>query len=264
VRFIGKNEYLSFEEIDVRWLNRFISYLQKSGLKANTVNFYTRILRAVYNRAWKESVPGANPLSPFRNITINNVKTVKRAIDNNSIQLIAHAQIENNAKLELSRDLFLFSYYSRGMSFVDMAFLKSSNISDDAIYYSRSKTGQPLRIKIVEPLQQLINKYSNNGEYILPILRSGSKSLYTRYRSGLKRHNHCLKLLSESLNLPVPLTSYVARHSWATIARKNGIPVSVISEGLGQSSEKITYTYLAALDPSVLDAANEHISHLCM
>lgn len=264
VRFLGKDECLSFDDINVRWLNRFISYLQKSGLKANTVNFYLRILRAVYNRAWKEGISGANPLSPFRNITMGSVKTVKRAICKDSIQLIARTKIENNIQLELSRDLFLFSYYTRGMSFVDMAFLKYSNISDNAIYYTRNKTGQPLRVKIVEPLRQLINKYRNNGKYVLPILSSGSKSLYTRYRSGLKRHNHFLKLLSESLHLPVPLTSYVARHSWATIAKKSGIPVSVISEGLGHSNEKITYTYLAELDPSVIDTANDCVTNLIL
>ena len=262
VRFLGKDECLSFGDIDVRWLNRFISYLQKSELKANTINFYLRILRAVYNRAFKEGISGTNPLSPFRNITMGSVKTVKRAICKDSIQLIARAKIENNAQLELSRDLFLFSYYTRGMSFVDMAFLKYSNISDNTIYYTRSKTGQPLRVKIVEPLRKLINKYRNNGKYILPILNSGSKSLYTRYRSGLKRHNHFLKILSENLNLPVPLTSYVARHSWATIAKKSGIPVSVISESLGHSNEKITYTYLAELDPSVIDTANDCVTDL--
>jgi integrase len=264
IRFMGKNEFMNFEEMNVRWLNHFINYLQKSGLKTNTVNFYIRILRAIYNRAWKENIPGTNSLSPFKKITMSNIKTVKRAIDRSSIQLISRAKLEDNAQLELARDLFLFSYHSRGMAFVDMAFLKSSNISDNAIYYYRSKTGQPLRIKIVEPLKLLIDKYKNDGEYILPILRTESNSLYTSYRSGLKRHNHYLKLLSNRLNLPVPLTSYVARHSWATIARKNGIPVSVISEGLGHSSENITYTYLAALDPSVLDAANERISLLCL
>jgi hypothetical protein len=190
MRFIGKNEYLSFEDINVRWLNHFISFLQKSGLKTNTINFYIRILRAVYNRAWKENVPGTQSQSPFKKIVLNSVKTAKRAIDRNALQLIARAKIKNNAQLELARDLFLFSYHSRGMSFVDMAFLKPSDISDDAIYYSRCKTGQPFRIKIVEPLRLIINKYRNNGEYLLPILNFGNASLYTRYRSGLKRHNH--------------------------------------------------------------------------
>jgi len=260
LRFIGNDECLSFGEINVRWLNRFVSHLQKSGLKTNTVTFYLRILRAVYNKAYKEGVAGASYISPFKSLTISSAKTAKRAINKDTIQQMSEIKIENNYRLELSRNLFLFSYFSRGMPFVDMAFLKNTDICNDVIYYCRAKTGQPLRIKIVEPLRQIIKKYNNEGEYVLPILSSGSKSMYIQYRSSLKRYNRSLKELSDSLKLQVPLTSYVARHSWATIAKRSGIPVSVISEALGHSSEKTTYTYLAALDPSVIDAANDSIS----
>ncbi len=262
-RFLVNDLVFCFEDISVKWINGFISSLHKSGLKTNTVNFYLRILRAVYNRASKEGVEGARVVSPFRNITLSSVKTVKRAIDVESIQQIAKASLEDKSRLELSRDLFLFSFYSRGMSFVDMAYLKYKNISNNTIYYFRSKTGQPLQIKIVAPLKRLMDKYHNDGEYVLPILGPGSKSLYNQYRNGLRRYNNHLKHLSTSLKLSVPLTSYVSRHSWATIAKRNGVPVSVISEGLGHSSEKITYTYLAALDPSVLDAANSLVTNLC-
>ena len=260
LRFLGNDEGLSFEEINTRWLNLFICFLQKSGLKANTVTLYLRILRAIYNRAYKEGIAGASALSPFRGITLSSAKTAKRAIDKTAIQQISEINLKNRSNLELSRDLFLFSYFSRGMPFVDMAFLKKSDMIGDVIYYSRAKTGQPLRIKIVEPLRLLIEKYKNDGEYVLPILHSGSKSLYNQYRHRLKQHNRCLKDLSESLKLPGSLTSYVARHSWATIARKSGVPVAVISEALGHSSEKTTYAYLAALDPSVIDAANDSMS----
>ena len=262
IRFLGQDKHICFSDITVKWLNDFISWLNVSGLKANTVNFYLRILRAVYNRASNEGISGIDPLSPFHKITLGSVKTVKRAIDSDSINRIVDAKIENNHQLELSRDLFLFSFYSRGMSFVDMAFLKYSNISDGVIYFFRHKTKQPMQVRIVEPLLKLIEKYQNEGEYLLPILSSGSKSLYKQYRSALKRYNNQLKILSSTLNLKTSLTSYVARHSWATLARKSGISVAVISEGLGHSTEKITYTYLAALNPSVIDSANEIIANL--
>jgi site-specific recombinase XerD len=262
IRFLGEDKYFCFSEITVKWLNKFISWLHKANLKANTVNFYLRILRAVYNRALNEGISGVNPLSAFRKISFGSVKTMKRAIGSDSINRIVNAKVDYDRRLELSRDLFLFSFYSRGMSFVDMAFLKYSNISDGTIYYLRSKTKQPIQVKVVEPLQELIEKYHNEGEYVLPILNSGSKSLYNQYRSGLRRYNNNLKSLSCALHIKTPLTSYVARHSWATLARNSGIPVSVISEGLGHSTEKITYTYLTALDPSVIDSANEMISNL--
>ncbi len=262
IRFLGEEKYFCFSDITVLWLNDFISWLYKSGLKINSVNFYLRILRAVYNRASNEGVLGVSCCSPFRKITLGNVKTVKRAVGGDSINRIVDAKIAHDCRLELSRDLFLFSFYSRGMSFVDMAFLKYSNIANGTIYYFRSKTKQPIQVRIVEPLRKLIEKYRNEGEYVLPILSSESKSLYNEYRNGLKRYNSYLKSLSSLLELEVPLTSYVARHSWATLARESGVPVSVISEGLGHSTEKITYTYLAALNPSVIDSANDKIASL--
>jgi len=262
LRYLKKNECLSFEDISVRWLNNFVSHLHSSGLKPNTVNFYLRILRAVYNRAYKEEVPGAHFISPFRKIQIGAVRTAKRAVSKECILQIARERTLNDERLSLARDLFLFSFYSRGMPFVDMAFLRYSDISGDTIRYTRRKTGQPLNVMMEEPLRCLVEKYRNEGEYVLPILKSGSKMLYVQYQNALRRYNRQLGNLSSELHLPVPLTSYVARHSWATIARSNGIPVSVISEGLGHSSEKITYTYLAALDPSVLNAANRRVTDL--
>jgi len=262
LRYLGQNEHLSFEDISPRWLNGFVSHLHQCDLKPNTINFYLRILRAVYNRAWREEVPGAHFISPFRKVHIGTVRTAKRAVSKECILQIAKEREINDKRLEMARDLFLFSFYSRGMPFVDMAFLKYSNISGNTIHYIRHKTGQALNVMMEAPLRHLVEKYRNEGEYVLPILKSGSKALYKQYQSALRRYNRQLASLSSKLNLPAPLTSYVARHSWATIARSSGIPVSVISEGLGHSSEKITYTYLAALDPSVINAANRRITNL--
>lgn len=262
VRFVGEKEDLCFSDITVPWLNRFIGSLQKASLKENTVNFYCRVLRAVYNRAYNEGIVGTEYDSPFRKVSLGNARTVKRAIDGESIKQIVHARVGCNRHLEMARDLFLFSFYSCGMSFVDMACLEYKDIVNDVIYYTRRKTGQPLRVKIVPQLEEIIEKYRNEGQYILPILNTGSKSLYDQYRNELRKFNNHLKQLSSLLKLERPLTSYVARHSWATLAHKNGAPVSIISESLGHSSEKVTYTYLDALDPVAIDEVNEKLSYL--
>lgn len=262
IKFVGEDEMLCFDEITVKWLNSFIGWLQREKLAQNTINFYCRILRAVYNRACNEGVNGVSCESPFKKVTFNSVKTTKRAIDGITIKKIVNAKIDNNKRLELTRDVFLFSFYTRGMSFVDMAYLKYINIDGDMINYSRSKTGQPLKVRIVPPLRTIIEKYKNDSEYVLPILKSRSRSLYNQYRCGLRKFNNQLKQLSLELKLQLPLTSYVARHSWATLARKSGAPVSIISESLGHSSEKITYTYLAALDQSVVDSVNQRLSDI--
>ncbi|MBP1593188.1 MAG: Tyrosine type site-specific recombinase [Bacteroidetes bacterium] len=264
MEFVNNDETFSFNDISVRWLHDFIASLQKKRLKLNSIKFYIHILRAVYNRANSEGIFGASSNSPFRKIVFGTIKTEKRAITRDLIIKITHAQVDFDKKLEFSRDLFLFSFYCRGMSFVDMAYLRYSNIYHNTIYYSRSKTKQLLKIKIVDPLRRLIEKYRNDSEFILPILTSYSESHYKQYRSGLRRFNNNLKSLSEFLSLSTPLTSYVARHSWATLAKNSGIPVAVISEGLGHYSEKTTYTYLASFDTSIIDSANKKVVSLCV
>ncbi len=266
VRFIGEDELFSFKDITEKWVNSFMCFLRRSGLKTNTVNFYLRILRAVYNKACKEGIESPPAFSPFQDICMSNVKTRKIAVDKSIIQKIARMELGTDLRKELARDLFLFSFYCRGMPFVDMAYLTYDNIVNGYICYSRHKTGQPLKVKITGLLQQLIDKYKNEGEYVLPILKNRklpSSQLYRQYKNRLRQYNKTLKSISNSLNLHIPLSSYVSRHSWATLARENGIPVSVISEGMGHSSEKTTYAYLSALNPSHVDKANEKVINNC-
>jgi len=263
IAFQNGGEKLLFSNINVQWLNQFMSSLAKECVRPNTIAFYLRMLRAVYNRASKEGVAGLSAVSPFNSIQIKTTKTSKRAIDLISMQRIADTKFEKSKKLEFARDLFMFSYYCRGMPFVDIVNLKWENVTDTEIRYVRRKTKQPLSIRMTEPIYQLLEKYRSESELIFPILKNSEGSLYKQYRSALKLHNRHLKELGGSLDLQSPLTSYVARHSWATMAKRSGVPVSVISEGLGHSSEKITYTYLAALDRSVIDDANDSISNLC-
>lgn len=262
IRFPLLKENFCFCDLNVRWINNFIAYLKKEGLKENTISFYCRVLRAVYNRAYNEGIVGANGDSPFNRVSFSSVKTVKRAIKGEYIKKIANAKLSFDYRLERARDFFLFSFYCRGMSFIDMAYLRYENIMGDVIYYKRKKTGQPLRVKIVSELQKIIDKYKNDGPYLLPVIVDKNKSSYMQYRNELRKFNNYLKKLSVHLNLGYNLTSYVARHSWATLARDSGAPVSVISESLGHNSEKVTYTYLAALDPALVDSVNEKIS--CM
>lgn len=267
IRFSENSKELFFKDITEKWVTDFRFFLRYSGLMSNTVNFYLRILRAVYNKACKEEIAGTSLISPFRNISISNVKTRKIAVNKSVIRKIAEMDTKNNPPQEFARDLFLFSFYCRGMPFVDMAYLTENNIIDGYICYARHKTGQPLSIKITQPLWALINKYKKEGEYILPILGCEEMSAfrqYQKYKNRLRQYNRMLKSISKLLKLDTPLTSYVARHSWATMARENGIPVSLISESMGHSSEKTTYAYLKALDPSRIDDANDKVINDCL
>lgn len=173
---------------------------------------------------------------------------------------MASLNLTQKPHLEIARDLYLFSFFSRGMPFVDVVFLKKP---EDGIDYNRRKTKQWLRISVTAQLESLIKKYDNHSAYVFPILKdNSSRALYEQYRLALGRTNRNLKVLGKMLGLKTTLTTYVARHSWATAAKNTGAPISVISEGLGHTSESMTQTYLKEFDQSILDEMNQKVSNL--
>ncbi|MEG1794131.1 MAG: site-specific integrase [Rikenellaceae bacterium] len=259
--FLGA-KHPTFDDIDQKFVSDFEAFLKYEGAKGNTVNFYMRIIKAVYNRAFSEGVI-IEDKRPFKLIHLCSVKTTKRAITKDIIKKIADLDLSNKPSIEMARDIFLFSFFTRGMPFVDCAFLTYANIVNGNIIYLRHKTNQKLQIKIEDPISRIIEKYRSSDCYILPIIDAKNpRDPYLQYRTMLRSHNKRLKIIGEMVGLDTLLSSYVARHSWATIAKYQGIPVSVISEGLGHSSEKTTYTYLAAFDDKVINDANETIIKL--
>ena len=152
------------------------------------------------------------------------------------------------------------SFYLRGMSFVDMAYLKKSDLQDGSITYRRRKTGQQLIIGWEPEMQMILDKYPENStDYLLPIITNQATDARSTYRSKGYNINRNLKKIAEMISVAIPLTLYVARHSWASVAKAKGIPISVISEGMGHDSEATTQIYLASLDASVVDRANNII-----
>lgn len=160
-------------------------------------------------------------------------------------------------EIEHARDIFILSFMLRGMSFVDMAFLKKSDLRNGYVTYRRRKTGQQLVIEWTPDMQAILDKYpKSETEYLLPIIRNPNSIALYAYRNAGYSINRHLRTIATSLELPIPLTMYVARHSWASAAKAKGIPISVISEGMGHDSELTTQIYLASLDTSVVDRAN--------
>jgi integrase len=216
----------------------------------------------VYNKAVRQRL--VVQTNPFANVYTGVDVTKKRAVQPQILSKISKLDLSNKPALQFARDLFLFSFYVRGMAFVDMAFLKKSSISSNVLYYTRRKTGQRLSVKIEYCMQVIIDRYNvAESEYIFPILKSDiySKS-YQQYRKAVNRYNANLKKLSKYAELDVSLTSYVARHSWATIAQNSNVPISVISAALGHTTEQTTRIYLSAIDNSKIDEANSRIISL--
>lgn len=257
-RFIG-NRRVKFRDIDFTFVKDYENYLYATGVVSNTVSFYLRNLRTIYNMAYNKDIE-VSPNTPFRKIKIRYTKTVKRTLKREVLEKIAKLDLSDNIPLMEARDIFMFSFYTRGMSFVDMINLKHTDIEDNTIYYVRNKTHQQMQVGITEPLRRLIDKYNVDDTYVLPFInRCDNASVYKRYQSAYGNIYRNLKIIADMVGINTPLTTYVARHSWATLAKESGASVCAISEGLGHTTEKTTVIYLKEFDRKVVDGINEKL-----
>lgn len=171
--------------------------------------------------------------------------------------------LTHSAPLAFSRDMFIFSYCTRGMAFVDIAYLKKEDVSGGILSYVRHKTGQRLTVRIEPLIEEIIERYEplvHNSPYLFPIITSNDpEEAFRQYQTALGYHNRKLKKLGKLTGENLHLSSYTARHSWATVARKHNVPLSVISAGMGHTSEKTTLIYLDSVENSLIDKANEEI-----
>ena len=254
-----RNKKLTFNNFNEQLIADYNTYLISKGLMRNSISFYMRNLRAIYNKAVKQKIVKKKEL--FSEVYTGIDKTRKRAVDERLISKLYNLKLDNNDVLSLTRDIFIFSYCMRGMSFVDIAYLKKTDISNGVISYCRRKTGQLMNVRIESCMQCIINKYKENtSEYIFPIIKSDDKGeAYKQYRSGINIYNRNLGILSDMIGSGCKLSSYTARHSWATAARKHDVPISVISAGMGHSSETTTQIYLKSIEDDVVDRANAEI-----
>ncbi len=252
----NRGEDLSLKSITAELMASYESYLHNiRGISRNSSSFYMRILRALYNRAVANGM--VKDSSPFKYVYTGVDKTKKRALSLKAMKKIVSLDLAGRPRMEFARDLFMFSFYTRGMSFVDMSYLKKSDLKNGMLSYRRLKTGQQLYIKWEKCMQSFIDKWgTGTGNYLLPIITEAGKNERVQYQSALSVTNALLKRIGEECSLSVPLTTYVARHSWASIAKCKNVPLSIISEGMGHDSEKTTQIYLASLETSVVDKAN--------
>lgn len=256
-RFCGKNDVL-LEDVNSDLMVRYENFLKTAGVCPNTTSYYMRGLRAIYNRAVEKELTMQR--SPFKHVYTGIDKTIKRAVSLNIFRQIRDLDLTLSPAMDFARDIFMFSFYTRGMSFIDMAFLKKKDLRNGILSYRRQKTGQQLSIKWEKPMQEIINKYDiANTPYLLPIIKNMDVDARRQYKSTAHLVNDKLKRLGEQLGLSIPLTTYVARHGWASIARSKNIPLAIISEAMGHDSEKTTRIYLASLDASAVDKANRQI-----
>lgn len=229
----------------IQWKDKMLN----EGLCRNTVNYYLRGLRAIYNRAVMLELTKDN--TPFKMVSCGNVKTAKRAITQQQLRTIAYMELSGNEAK--ARDMFMLSFYLRGIAPVDMAKLTRSNLvvlNDKAyIRYKRSKTSQELCIEVVDEARSIINKY--RGEDALLDI-ANSKSYWDRV-------NKHLKSIGKKAGVSFQLSMYCARHTWATLSQSIGTPIEVISKGLGHDNIQTTAIYLAGIETPVIDKYNKKL-----
>lgn len=258
-----KSERIPFQMFRFALLEEYEKWLIQQGCCENTAHYYLRNLRAIYNRAVKEKVirPRTNP---FSGISMESMPTRKRSLPRKWLKRIKNLDLDGGSSLAMSRDMFLFSFYACGMGFADMVNLKHEEVRHEMICYERVKTGRPVSVFAEPQLQELIKRYRTTSQYIWPVLSDGVDRAqnYKRYRSALVSFNRHLKKIAELAKIPESLSSYMARHSWATAARNKLMPTAAISTCLGHACEQTTQIYLDFFDEAVLKKLNHKVINL--
>lgn len=254
-------EDLFFDMVDEKLICQYESHMRTLGLCRNTTSFYLRVFRSVYNRAVNDGLTCQS--NPFQRVYTGVDKTSKRAISLKEIKRIKDLDLSTTPTLDFARDIFLFSFYMRGMSFIDIAYLQKKNLSNGFVVYNRRKTGQQLVVKWEKNMEDIINKHSNsNSVFLLPIITIQDGTERKQYLNKMLLINKYLKRIAVLAAIDIPLTMYVARHSWASIAQSKNIPMKAISLGMGHDNEETTRIYLASIQTNIIDNANNKILSL--
>lgn len=250
---------MSLKKMTASLVSEFAASLKREALRVNTQNSYLSCLRAMYRRACRELML-RGPADPFEGLQLKREETVKRAVPIDVIEKIACLDFKGCSAQEQAADLALFCFLACGMPFVDLVHLTKENIQEDGqvLAYRRQKTGVLIRIELNLGMKQLIAKYAREGSLrLFPVLPDNET--HKEYKAALAEHNRQLKKIGERLNLAVPVTSYVFRHTWASEAYRRHVHISIISQALGHTTEKMTRHYLKALDVKEITRANERV-----
>ena len=223
-------------------LHEYQRWLSIRGTSMNTISCYMRSLRSLLNKAGYKKA-GSN----FAHVFTGTQRTRKRAASIMEIQRLQLLRLPHGSRLCLVRDMFLFCIYAQGMPFVDMMSLCRGNIRQGAIVYNRHKTGQQVRVALTPELSHVIKTYAReDSDRLFPTL-------------SLRYYNLLLKQLGQMAGIQTVLTSYVARHTWASIAYEMNVDLPVISQAMGHTDTMTTMTYIRQLNDERMEEANRLI-----
>ena len=259
----NKHLDIYFSEIDITFLRRYETWLRKRGMAENTIGIHFRSLRAIYNIAIEQNAVKAENY-PFRKYKVSRLheETAKRSLSKDDIDRIL-AYKSTNRYMRFPIDIFAFTYYCGGINFIDIANLTPANIIEGKLVYKRHKTSKLIKIPLQPQAIDLIKKYHRkDSPYLFPILSDFHETEIqksNRIHKVISKVNKRLKEIGEDLGLPLTLTTYVARHSQATVMKKAGVSTAVIREIMGHSSERVTQIYLDSFDNEQIDNAMKNL-----
>lgn len=259
----NKHLDIPFSDMDTIWLKRYEVWLQSQGLAINTLGTRFRHLQVIYNFAIEEKIVKSE-YYPFNSFKVSKLSqtTAKRSIQKGEILSVLNYQGQTPLEC-LAIDLFTFSYLAAGINFGDIARLTKDNILENRLIYIRKKTQKQIKVSLQEQAIKLIQKYSMpDNPYLFPILSNFHKTeqqKVNRIHKIIAKVNKSLKEIGERLNIPIDLTTYVARHSFATVLKRSGVNTSLICEALGHSSERVTQIYLDSFGNDQMEDAMKNL-----
>lgn len=250
---------LSLADITTDLMASYVQWLRLQGVSLNTTVCYVKALRSIYNKVVKEY--NTIDAKPFEEIYTGQVKTEKRSIADVDISRLRNLQLPEGSPLALARDIFLFCLYAQGMPFVDVAHLQRSRVNNGMIVYERHKTGQRIVVRIEPCMQTILDRYATETtDFLFPILTtSDPKASYQQYQSQLRAYNRHLHQLQQLAHLDGKITSYVVRHTWASVAYDSNVDLAVISSALGHTNPNTTRIYIRDIDNCRLAEANHKV-----
>ena len=257
-RFL-QGQQLTVKDISPELMTDYAQWLRQQGISMNTVSCYLRSLRAIYNKVVKQY--DLEDRKPFKDLFTGHAKTVKRSATGDDIKRLQAMILPKHSALQLFRDILLFSLYAQGMPFVDVAFLRKEQIRDGLIVYERHKTGQQIVVKIEGCIQEFINRYSSaDSDLVFPIITAHRPAqAYKQYQSSLRNYNRNLHKLEKLAGLKRGLTSYVVRHTWASVAYDTNVDLAVIASALGHTNTNTTRIYIRDINNRRLAEANHKV-----
>ena len=268
LKFTGQRLQIPFSDIDAVWLRRYENWLRTSGCGDTTISQLFRTMRSVFNKAVELQLVKRDyyPFDAYK-VSKFDTRTKKRAITKEDVRKVIALDLSQGYPSErLARDIFVFSYFGAGINFADIALLKYGNVRDGRVQYVRKKTGKPINFLLTEEMRNIIAKYQQQGQtdedYIFPILdrrvHRTEQQRYDRTHKVLTNTNRWLRKIGQRVGIE-HLTTYVARHTFATVLKRSGVNIAIISESLGHSDLSTTQIYLDSFENSQIDAAMQNL-----